>query len=125
MKLYTDHIKLGERIEHTRFKELREHDHRPTYEELRVVESESDDHAYLVARVACLDSPFNPDETDVAEDRVTGVPLCSCDDGWFRATADFEIGERAPSEFKKCKHYRREFRAEEAEADEQQESLGQ
>jgi len=122
-ELYQDHIEVGNRVEHTRFKQLREHDHRPTYEDLRVVESGSSDKAYLVAKVSCLDSPFDPETTDVAADTVDGVPLCSCDDSWFRGTADFEIGERKPSEFEPCKHQRAAYREERARADESQTEL--
>jgi hypothetical protein len=121
-ELYREHLEVGERFEHTRFTQLRRLDHRPEYRDVRVVPSESDDHAYLTAKVDCLKEPYDPETTDIVADTVT-VPLCSCDDGWFRATKGFEDGDIAPTDFKKCKHYRAEFRAENAKSDDAQETF--
>jgi hypothetical protein len=100
--LYTDHLSVGERLEHVRFQQLREFDHRPEYRDVRVVPSESSDTAYLVAEVECLAEPFGPD-TDAAQDRVS-VFLCSCAQFHFRCSGGFEDGENPPEEWDQCKH---------------------
>lgn len=122
MNLYTDHLKIGERLEHTRFAQLRDAGHRPEYTDVRVVHSESSDVAYLVARVECLATPFGPD-SDVVADKTT-VTLCSCPQFNYRLSAGFEDGENNPP-WKKCKHGIAAYRAEQAQADDQQTELDQ
>jgi hypothetical protein len=103
MKLHQDHITVSERLEHDRFEQLREFDHRPEYVDVRVVPSESSDTAYLVARVECLAEPFDPATTDVSADR-REIHLCSCPQFHFRCSGGFEDGENPPAEWGECKH---------------------
>lgn len=102
MNLATQHLTVGERLEHTRYQQLREFDHRPEYVDVRVVPSESADHAYLVARVSTLPEPFHAD-MDVSEAREE-VYLCSCPQFHFRCSGGFEDGENPPEEWDECKH---------------------
>lgn len=123
-EFYREHLEVGERLEHVRFTQLRRLDHRPEYRDVRVVPSESDDHAYLVARVSTLPEPFDPDTTDEAEDRIE-IYICSCPGFHYHNAANFEDGENPPTEWGNDKHIRAAFRAENAKADDQQETLDQ
>lgn len=121
-ELYREHINVGSGLEHVRFQQLREFDHRPEYRDVRVVPSESSDTAYLVARVSTLPEPFDPDTTDVSADR-RQIVICSCPAYHYQNAANFEDGENPPTEWGKCKHGISAYRAENAKADDQQETL--
>ena len=121
-ELHREHINVGERLEHVRFAQLREFDHRPEYRDVRVVPSESSDTAYLVAEVECLAEPFGP-ATDAAQDRVS-VFLCSCDHFNYRLSGGFEDGENPVTEWSNCKHIRAAYKVENAKNDDQQQELG-
>jgi hypothetical protein len=122
MQLHRDHLSIGKRFEHTRFEQLREFDHRPEYQDVRVVPSESSDTAYLVARVSALPEPFDPDTTDVSADR-REFYLCSCPGFHYHNAANFEDGENPPTEWGKDKHIIAAYRTENAKSDDAQETL--
>lgn len=101
MNIYTDHMTIGDGIDHDRVIQMRDRDLRPEYEALRVVPSGSQDHAYVVAKVSVLDRPF--DEADVVDDRVE-IIVCGCDDYWFTRSKDFETGAVSVRDLETCKH---------------------
>lgn len=121
MNLYEDHLLLDNGIQHRRVSQLHAQNKNPTYQETRVVQSETSGHAYILGKIGVLEVPFP--EADVAADAVE-VWVCSCDDFHFSQSDGVETGERAPSECGECKHITDEVKVERAKADEGQASLG-
>jgi hypothetical protein len=122
-KLYSEHLVYSDGIQHTRVHQLAELDHRPTIQDTRVVESSSDDHAYLVSRVECLPEPFDPDTTDSASDRIA-IIVCSCPGHYYHCSGGFEDGENPPTGWGECRHAS-VFREVRAKQDDKQDTLGE
>jgi len=120
MKLYDKHVSWTDSgLQLDRLKDLEARDMRPEVETVRIVESSSNDYAYLVAKVEVLDVPF--DQADVVSDRVE-IIACSCSDWYFNKSAGIETGEKRPSEVAPCKHAT-VYRTEKAKSDQHQETL--
>lgn len=118
--MYSEHLDIGESIQHEKIAELAEMDRRPWYQKVTTVESESTDKVYLVAKVRVLTKQFH--DADTVEDHVT-ITACSCDDWNYNRANGVKRGERSVSEIEKCKHGIRGFRAERAKNDENQDTL--
>jgi len=86
-----------------------------------VVASDSDaDKHYLVAKIDTYDLPMGHDNLDVAADGIT-LPVCTC---WSWRSNSAYLDEQHPSECRGCKHTRKAYREERAEADDSQATLG-
>lgn len=102
MELYSQHLHIENTVQHARMFDLMNMNYRPEYEMLCVVPSDENEHAYLVGRVRCLDTPYEPD-VDVLEHRVTTY-ICSCDDFYFNRSMGVDSGQIRPPEMGRCKH---------------------
>lgn len=119
-ELYTEHLVVGDTIQHERIEQMKELDRNPEYTDITIEPSDNSAQMYLVGRVAVLTKPFA--KADVSED-TTEVIACACDDWWYNRTKGFENGEMEVTEITPCKHGRRAFREIKAEEDDQQETL--
>lgn len=118
-ELYQDHMSVADGLVHDRFQDLDARDYRPEYEFWKVVPSESQSHAYLVAEITVLSVPFQ--EADLVEDQQT-AHLCSCSDFYYNRSKGIE-SDADPSSMSHCKHLTASFKHIRAKADENQETL--
>jgi len=127
-ELYTEHMSIGEVVHengnriptgliHDRFKDLEARGFRPEYEEWRIVPSESEGHAYAVAKITVLAVPHK--KADIVADQVT-KHICSCSDFYYHRSAGIETDAEVES-IGRCKHCT-VFRHTRAEQDESQET---
>ena len=120
--LYTEQMdESALHVRHTVLQKLEGQGYRPEYVDHRIAPSSDGDKCYLVSRVRCLDVPFGPD-VDVA-DAQTEVFICGCDHFAYRLAAEVVDGDKPPSAIQKCKHCIASYRAEQAKADDNQQSL--
>jgi len=117
-KLYNDHIEWTEEgLQLDRLVDMKERDLRPEVNNCKIVESSSDNGAYLVAKIEVLDVPF--ERADISADTVD-LTVCSCSDWYFNRSSGVETGEVSPSEIGTCKHCRSAYKHLSAQADDSQ-----
>jgi len=92
-------------------------------EDVQTVDSGSREISHVVARITTYDEPFGSDTLDLVEDKVEGLPVCSCEDYTYNQGATVEDAMVKPSQSGTCKHIRKTFKAIRAANDEQQETL--
>ena len=118
--LYSDHIEWTDTgLQIDRIQDLESRDMRPEVKDCKIVPSESNNGAYLVAKVECLDKPF--EESDIAADK-TELIACSCSDWYFNRSKDLDADTR-PSECGTCKHGRSAYKHIQAAQDDSQDTL--
>lgn len=120
VELYQEHLTNAPGLKHHRFEHLESWNYHPTYQEHKVVPSESKDHAYLVSKIEVLKHPM--ENADIVEDTIMSY-LCSCPAFYYQESSEIETFERKPDEMGKCKHIRSAYREERAKNDNQQETL--
>ena len=103
-----------------RIQDLESRDMRPEVKDCKIVPSSSNNGAYLVAKVECLDKPF--EEADITADK-TELIACSCSDWYFNRSSGLEA-DTAPSDVSTCKHGRKAYKHINAAHDESQSELG-
>ncbi len=119
-ELYNDHITWTDSgLQIDRIEDLRSRDMRPEVKDCKIVPSESNNGAYLVAQVECLDKPFP--ESDITADKVELI-VCSCSAFFFQESSGLDSDTR-PSEVGTCKHGRAAYKHLQAQADDAQETL--
>jgi len=128
MKLNTDHIKVrtepdGITIEPEVCGFLRQSGYNiDATRDVRIVESESSEKAYLVLKVETTALPQGHPRLDLIEHQ-TEVIVCSCPDFRYHKLPEMAEGETLES-LSPCKHGLKAFRAERAKNDASQEELG-
>jgi len=90
--------------------------------EIREAESESRDMTHLIYTVKTTELPQDHPELDVVAHE-TEIKVCTCED--FRYDKSVDVSERhlADESIGSCKHVRNEYRAEKAQADENQDTI--
>ena len=120
LELYPDHIEWTDTgLQIDRIQDLESRDMRPEVKDCKIVPSSSNNGAYLVAKVECLDKPF--EEADITADK-TELVVCSCPSFYFQKSSGLEA-DTAPSEVSTCKHGRGAYKHINAAQDDAQDTL--
>jgi len=90
--------------------------------DIHTVHSESDDRAYLVAKIETLALPNHHPELDLVANQIE-LPVCSCDDWRYNQSVDISESGVHPPACGTCKHIRSAYKEERAKADNQQVEL--
>ena len=119
-ELYYDHLSFTDTgLQIDRIQDLESRDMRPEVKDCKIVPSSSDNGAYLVAKVECLDKPF--EQADITADK-TELIVCSCSDWYFNRSKGLE-SDTKPSEVGRCKHCLSAYKHVQAAADDAQTEL--
>ena len=84
-----------------------------------VASNSEPDKKYLVAKIKTYDKPKDHPDMDLVADQIE-LPVCTC---WSWRSNSADLDEQSPSDSSGCKHTRQKWKAERAQADENQSEL--